>query len=279
VSHAVILALSVERILNVVLMVRVFHRAGASVVVVFHVPPLAIPNVVTIRVVVQQMTHVVMTENVPGQVTYAVAKLPVDRIRYVVLMVRVPHLVNVVGMATVNQMKGVAMMSVFHKISVVMTHTAASVRNVVLIKRVPHLVNVAGFYTVYQTRPAAGTLIAVDQTGSVARVSAVPQTGPVARTMVSAVPQARPAARRAIAVPQARPAAIALRAPNLVSVAVMVLISAEGVRYVVLMVRVGAAYRVHVVESKTAVGRHVVIIVVVDLVRDVVLMVRVALVA
>jgi hypothetical protein len=47
------------------------------------------------------MTHVVTAEHVPARVAYAVAKLPVDRIRYVVLMVRVSHLVNVVGLVTV----------------------------------------------------------------------------------------------------------------------------------------------------------------------------------
>jgi hypothetical protein len=46
-------------------------------------------------------------------------------------MVRVSHLVNVVGMVTVIQMKSVAVISVFHKMSVVMTQTVAPMRNVV----------------------------------------------------------------------------------------------------------------------------------------------------
>jgi hypothetical protein len=77
-------------------------------------------NVVRIRNVVQQMRHVVMMKQalyVPGQIPIAVAMLPVSRLRCVVLMVRVPrlvNLVNVVGLVTVNQIKGVVMISVFH---------------------------------------------------------------------------------------------------------------------------------------------------------------------
>jgi hypothetical protein len=64
-----------------------------------------------------------------------------------------------------------------------------------------------------------------------------------------------------------------VRAPDLVSLAVVVIILVERARYVVLMVVVGQD-RPHVAESKTAVGIHVVIINVVDLVRDVVPMVH-----
>jgi hypothetical protein len=203
----------------------------------------------------------------------------VERILNVVLTVHVfPRMgVSVVELVTVNQMKGVAMMSVFHKISVVMTHTAASEGNVVLIKRVPHQVSVVGYYTVYQKRPAARTLNAVNQTKPAARqaVSAVHQTGPVARTMVSVAPQARAVARRAIAAPQAKPAAMTLFVPNPVSPAVVVTLSADRVKSVVLMVVVKLQDRVHVVQTWTVqVGISVVIITVVGRVKDVVLMVR-----
>jgi hypothetical protein len=72
----------------------------------------------------------------------------VNRFRNVVKMVRVSHLVNVVEMVTVIQMKSVAVIIVFHKMSVVITQTAARVRYVVMILSVVHQMNVVGFLTV-----------------------------------------------------------------------------------------------------------------------------------
>ena len=68
--------------------------------------------------------------------------------------------------------------------------------------------------------------------------------------------------------PQARPAAIATRyhyAPNLVSLAVVVIISADRVKSVVLMVVVRFHDRVHVVQTlNVQVGINVVAIIVVQ---------------
>jgi hypothetical protein len=70
-------------------------------------------------------------------------------------------------------------------------------------------------------------------------------------------------------------AAITVCAPNLVNVAVKLVLSVEGVQYVVQMVVVRLQDPIHVVEPKTVwMGIHVVIIIVVDLVKDVVLVVH-----
>jgi hypothetical protein len=68
-------------------------------------------------------------------------------------MVHVSHLmrVHVVALVTADLVKGVAMISVFHRSCAVMTHTAASVRNVVLIIGVIYKVNVVSLFTVHQT--------------------------------------------------------------------------------------------------------------------------------
>ncbi len=224
-----------------------------------------------------------MMVRAPNLVSRAVAlALFVEKILCVVLMVRAFHRAgaNAVGLVTVNQTKGVAMMSVFHKISVVMTHTAASVRNVVLIKLVPHQANAAGFYTVYKMRPVARTLNAVKRTKLAARqaASVVRQTGPVVRTMVSVVPLAKAVAHRVIVVPQARPAAMTLLAPNLVRPAVVAILSVDRVKSVVMTVVVRVQDRVHVVQIWTVqVGINVVITTVVDRVKDVVRMVHAGL--
>ena len=109
----------------------------------------------------------------------------------------------------------------------------------------------------------------------------MPQAGLAASmSMVSAVPQTRvSAARRVIAVPQARPAVITVCARHLKEFAVVVIISVEAVRYAVLMVRVVEVDRVHVVTTQSVqVGINVVIIIVVQQVKDVALMVRAELV-
>jgi hypothetical protein len=146
-------------------------------------------------------------------------------------------------------MKFVAIMSVFHKTSVVMTHTAAPARSVVMTIRVVYQMNVAGFFTVHQMRSAAAGSAVYETTKTAARRGVAVQKAISAARRVSAVQQAISAARRVSAVPKARLVAISMRAPNLVSVAVVVLISVDRVQYVVLMVVVVAADRVHVVQT------------------------------
>ena len=93
----------------------------------------------------------------------AKTRTAVNRFRNVVKMVRVSHLVNVVGMVTVIQMKSVAVIIVFQKMSVVITQTAGRVRYVVMILSVVHRMNVVGFLTATFkiARSAAGRLSAV----------------------------------------------------------------------------------------------------------------------
>ena len=82
---------------------------------------------------VQVGINVVIINVVPWIRMSFVAKTrtAVNRFRNVVKMVRVSHLANVVEMVTVIQMKGVAVISVFQKMSVVMTLTVQVGINVV----------------------------------------------------------------------------------------------------------------------------------------------------
>jgi vacuolar-type H+-ATPase subunit F/Vma7 len=82
-------ALSVERILNVVLMVSVFHLAGASVVVVLHVPCTAIPNVVKVSSAVHHLILVVMTEHAQNQVSHVAVLISAQKARNAVVTVNV----------------------------------------------------------------------------------------------------------------------------------------------------------------------------------------------
>jgi hypothetical protein len=102
----------------VVLMVRV----GAS-------DRVHVVQTLTVRVGI----NVVIINVVTWIIMSFVAKIrtAVKRFRNVVKMVRVSHLVNVVEMVTVIQMKSVAVISVFQKMSVVMTQTVTPMRNVV----------------------------------------------------------------------------------------------------------------------------------------------------
>lgn len=77
---------------------------------------------VRVHVVKKILTHVVMMERVLDREKNAVAATDaVAQVRNVVLMVRVPHLVYVVEVLTVKEVKNVAMVSVKKKVCVVMT--------------------------------------------------------------------------------------------------------------------------------------------------------------
>ena len=134
-----------------------------------------------------------------------------------------------------------------------------------------------GFYTVYKMRPVARTLNAVKQTKLASgRQPVLSVRLDLLRGPWSVLsPRQGESARRAIAPPQARPAAMTLFAPNPVSPAVVVTLSADRVKSLVLMVVVELQDRVRVVQTWTVqVGISVVIITVVDRVKDVVLMVH-----
>ena len=157
-----------------------------------------------VGIVVQKMKHVVMTENVPSHMTvYAVTKIFVLGMRYVVLMVHVSHLflVHVVALVTVDLVKNVVMIIVFHQICVVKTQTVAQIWNVVMIISVVFQVNVAGLFTVPQGA-VVGTVRAVHQAIAAARIlCAVPQRkSAVLRVIV--VFQTKSAVLRVSAVPQ-----------------------------------------------------------------------------
>lgn len=116
----IVITLSVVRMRNVVLMGCVLH--WASVVAFVHVLVLAIPNAVMVSSAVHHLILVVLMAHAPDLVSHAVAlAVYVTKIMNVVLMVHVFHRASVVGLVTVDPVKGVVVEGVFYQICVVMT--------------------------------------------------------------------------------------------------------------------------------------------------------------